>query len=133
MFVEFMPLAIAGTLLLSACATIITLRTWTHARRWRRLAREYGDQVQTIRQDLRGLCAGAVGIDARVARMEQETRRLKERQEQLELRDGGERLYAQAIRMVHKGAGTDELVTVCGLSRNEAELIAMMHRVDKAG
>ena len=34
---------------------------------------------------------------------------------------------SQAIRMVSRGAAIEDLVSLCGLSRNEAELIVMMH------
>ncbi len=128
-----------GTLLMLASAALaaasmaVALLAWRSVRRWRALAARYEAGLAELRQDVRGLCAGAVGLDERLARIEQSGRRLKERQEQLELRDGGERLYSQAIRMVQKGSKADELVSVCGLSRNEAELIIMMHSVDKAG
>lgn len=128
-----------NTLWILACTVLATvslavaLLAWASARRWRILAARYETGLVELRQDVRGLCAGAVGVDERIARIEQTGRRLKERQEQLELRDSGERLYSQAIRMVHKGSSPDELVSVCGLSPNEAELIMMMHSVDKAG
>lgn len=118
---------------LAAVSAALSLMAWASARRWRARAATYESALNELRQDVRGLCAGAVGLDARVAQIEQSGRRLKERQEQLELRDNGERLYSQAIRMVHKGCTIEELVEVCGLSRNEAALIMMMHSVDKAG
>jgi len=132
MFDQPTTLFIGAALLLSAVSIALALAAWSSARRCRALAARCREQLEGIRQDLRGLCAGAVGADERIARVEQTARRLRERQEQLELRDNGERLYSQAIRMVHRGADADELVSVCGLSRNEAELIVMMHSVDKA-
>ena len=127
------------TILIAACAVLaaisaaVSMTAWATARRWRARAAAYDTALTELRQDVRGLCAGAVGLDERIARIEQAGRRLKERQEQLELRDSGEPLYSQAIRMVHKGCGVDDLVSVCGLSRNEAALIMMMHSVDKTG
>ncbi len=100
--------------------------------RWRRRLIDQHAEVTELKEELRALCAGAVGADERVGRVEQRTRRLKERQERLESRDNGERLYAQAIRMARNGAGVDELISVCGLSSSEADLIVMMHRLDEA-
>lgn len=124
---------IYASALLAGVSLVVALLAWVAARRWRKRTAAYEAELLELRQDVRGLCAGAVGLDERIARIEQTGRRLKERQEQLELRDQGERLYSQAIRMVHKGCGVDELVSVCGLSPNEAELIIRMHSVDQAG
>ena len=48
------------------------------------------------------------------------------------LEGNNSRPYQQAIRMVHKGASVDEIMSICEMSRGEAELIVMMHRMDKA-
>lgn len=101
------------------------------ARRADRRLREHGQRLEALQEDVRALCAGAVGVDERMARMEHRARRLTERQEQIELRDNGDRLYAQAVRMVEKGAGADELVSVCGLSRGEAELMVRMQGLEQ--
>jgi hypothetical protein len=115
---------------------LVSLGLWAFAMlaivRWQRRVNQQEVICQSLKDDIRALCAGAVGLDQRVSSIEQRSRRLKERQEQLELRDNGERSYAQAIRMVHRGADVEELVSVCGLSRGEAELISMMHRMDEA-
>lgn len=113
-------------------STGVSVTAWLLLARWKARVRRCEQDLAAVKDDLRGLCAGAVGIDERLARLESRGRRLIERQEQLELRDQGERLYAPAIRMVHKGASVDELVSVCGLTRGEAELISMMHRLDEA-
>lgn len=125
-------LIVVALAVLAAVAFGVSVMSWRTARRWRGRAAALEAAIAEVRQDVRGLCAGAVGLDERIARIEQNGRRLKERQEQLELRDGGERLYNQAIRMVHKGCTIEELVEVCGVSRNEAALLMMMHSVDKA-
>ncbi len=35
--------------------------------------------------------------------------------------------YELAIRLARSGAGTEELVTACGMSRKEAEVVARLH------
>lgn len=121
--------ALIAALAVSLVLSVAALRS---LRYWRKRTRENEQLLNAVREDVRGLCAGAVGVDERIARTEQDTRRLRERQEQLELREGGERHYGQAAHMAKKGASIEELVEVCGVSRGEAELIAMMHRSDMA-
>ncbi|KAA3627662.1 MAG: DUF2802 domain-containing protein [Proteobacteria bacterium] len=91
-----------------------------------------GAEMNRVRQDLRALCAGAVGLGDRLRQLEREQRALADRHERLELKDPGERPYAQAIRLVHNGAPVREIAETCGLTRSEAELLTMLHSVDKA-
>lgn len=84
-----------------------------------------------IESELRAMTTAALGMDERISRLERRSRRIQERQEQLEVRDST-RPYDQAIRMVHKGSGIDEIMSLCDLSRGEAQLIQMMHSMDKA-
>ncbi len=84
-------------------------------------------QLDTLKNDINGLFAGAVGGDSRIHRLETRTRRIVERQEQLENSKHAERPYEQAIRMVHQGSKVEDLMAVCKLSRGEADLIMMVH------
>ncbi|GMU47734.1 MAG: DUF2802 domain-containing protein [Pseudomonadales bacterium] len=68
-----------------------------------------------------------VALEQRLRELETALEQLRGRLERGGLADHREQLYAQAIRMVHRGAVAAELVTLCGLSRSEAELIATMH------
>ncbi|PKM44178.1 MAG: hypothetical protein CVV05_10490 [Gammaproteobacteria bacterium HGW-Gammaproteobacteria-1] len=104
----------------------------------RRTAARQDAVLRTLQNDLRALCNAAVGMGDRVNQMERRLRQVAERQEALGLRqdqlnqeDPEARSYTQAIKMAHKGAAVDDLIEVCGLSRGEAELVAMMHRLGK--
>lgn len=66
-------------------------------------------------------------LERRVVILEDAVGRLREQGDRSALADHREQVYAQAIRMVSRGAGSHELISLCGLSRNEAQLIAMMH------
>lgn len=68
-----------------------------------------------------------LAMEQRLCELEAALEQLRGRLERSGLADHREQLYAQAIRMVHRGAVAAELVTLCGLSRSEAELIATMH------
>jgi hypothetical protein len=104
----------------------------------RRAAARQDAALRSLQNDLRALCNAAVGMGDRVNQMERRLRQVSERQEALGLRqeqlnqeDPEARSYTQAIKMAHKGAAVDDLIEVCGLSRGEAELVAMMHRLGK--
>ena len=86
------------------------------------------DRVKQMEQELGALCSASVGAGDHLMRLEQQVRRINERQNVLEMRPVGDRPYAQASELVHKGADIEELMEACGLTRGEAELLVMMHR-----
>ena len=90
------------------------------------------NQLTAIQNDVRALTTAAVSMGERVLEIERRQRRLAERQDQLDIYESANQPYEHAIRMAQNGTSIDELVNMCGLSRNEAELIHMMHRFDKA-
>ena len=94
--------------------------------------------LQTLQSDLRALCNAAVGVGERVNGLERRLRQLAQQQEELGLRQAQinqeepeQRSYSQAIKMAQKGASVDDMVDVCNITRGEAELVAMMHRLGK--
>jgi hypothetical protein len=85
-------------------------------------------EVETLKQTVSALCSSAVGVDKRVNRLERQGRDLEERQENIEQSSQqGEPPYSDAIRMVHAGAGPEQLVSELGISRDAADLIIMIH------
>ncbi len=87
--------------------------------------------TEALKNDVSALFSGAVGGDSRIYKLETRTRRIIERQEQLENNSNGERPYEQAIRMVQKGSSIDDLISICNLSKGEANLIMMIHGSQK--
>lgn len=101
---------------------------------WRRL-RILQSSLTTTQNDLRALGNAAIGVGERAAQVDRQVRLLAAQQAELGLRqerldNTDNRTFDQAIKMVRKGASVDELVEICGLSRGEAELVAMMHRIN---
>ena len=95
-----------------------------------RLVRE----LDLLRNDFNALCAGAVGVDKRVLRLEQRGRDLLQRQETIEQRHStSQRPYGEAIYQVQKGADATRLVEEFGLSRSEADLIVILHGMREPG
>lgn len=122
-------LAVLMALLLS-----IVLR---FASRTRKALQQQVQSQAMLQADLRALCNAAVQVGERVNRMERGLKALQQRQqelgvrqEQLALGDSPEPGFEQAIRLARKGSSVEELMEICNLSRGEAELISMMHRLD---
>jgi len=98
--------------------------------------------MQSLQRDLRALANAAVGVGGRVLEIERNQRKrpkIVTAKEQtpintapVELYTTSNQPYEQAIQMVQAGATVDDIVNVCGLSRSEADLVSMMHRLDKA-
>ena len=109
-------------------ALLVALHALRMARRERAaMARE----AESVRTDLRGLVSAALGVGERVMRLERQLSQLAERQDQLDLSDPAHQSYQQAIRMARRGTSMTELMEVCGLTRGEAELITMLHRLEE--
>jgi len=102
------------------------------ARRWQRQRAADEAAAKALQSDLGALSAVIAGLGSRLVRIEQQLQGVSERQDQLELRPGGERSYSHAIRMVQKGADVNELVASCGINRGEAELLLRVHGMAQA-
>ncbi len=96
--------------------------------------------IQSLQNDLRVLSSSAVAVGERVGRLDrlvgqlaQQQKELGLRQEQIDRSEPEDRSYAHAIKLAGRGAGIDELMEVCDLTRGEAELVAMMHRLERHG
>lgn len=92
-----------------------------------KMVREQQELTNKLKSDIAALFTGAVGEDAKIQKLESRTRRIIERQEQLENTKHSERPYEQAIRMVQQGSSCEDVMNVCNLSKGEADLIIMVH------
>lgn len=104
----------------------------------RRETRQRAAALQTVQNDLRALCNASMAMGERVRQAERQLQQLAEqqkafgaRQEELQRVDETGHGYEQAIKLAQKGASVDDLMDVCGLTRGEAELVAMVHRLGK--
>jgi len=126
---EFLPSllnAVAMLLLaLSAWAVVAVINKRLAAERAR--SDDLEQQLELVRQSIRGLTTGAVGVDRRVNRLEARERLLTERQETYEIQNAEDQPYGHAIRLVQQGAGIGRLVQELELSESEADLIVRLH------
>ena len=108
------------------------------ALRLRALWQQQQQSMETLQKDLRALCQSAVQVGGRVSRLEQGLKQLQQRQQELGMRqdkmiqpEPEARNFEQAIKLAQKGASIEELMDICDLSRGEAELMSMMHRLSR--
>ncbi len=90
-------------------------------------------KIEDLTANLNAICSGAVGVDRRVSKLERQGRDITSRQESMEAQTTDDRPYGEAINLVHKGADASRLVDELGLTQSEAELVAMLHGMDKTG
>lgn len=112
-------------------------------KRQRKLQELQALSMQSLQRDLRALANAAVGVGGRVLELERNQRKRPSvvKEEHLspvkssapvEFYGSSNQPYEQAINMAQTGASVSDIVNVCGLSQSEAELVNMMHRLDKA-
>jgi len=102
--------------------------------RQRRELEQARRQIESVSANLAALCSGAVGVDKRVARLEKVGRDFRVWQEREQSHDQGQggNSFGRAIQLVRSGATAGKLVEELGLSRNEADLIVMLHGMKEA-
>ena len=102
-------------------------------------------EIQSLESDLRALANAAVGVGSRVLKVERQLRtsvvatdslepasNKKDTSMLVDFYNSNNQPYDQAIRMAQTGVSVEDIMSVCGLSKSEVELICMMHRLDKA-
>ena len=131
---ELWPFVALLALILGVAATVAMM---LNARRLQQLMMEQRTSVEIVQKDLRALCNAAVQVGGRVNRLEQEIKVLQQRQQELGVRqdklvhpEPEARSFEQAIKLAQKGASVEELMDIYDLSRGEAELMSMMHRLN---
>lgn len=139
---QYFNLLTTSEWLLAAVAVVLVLSLFSFKRQ-RKQQQEQSLSMQALQRDLRALANAAVGVGGRVLEIERQQRKrpvIVATQEPvqtqaaapIEFYNSSSQPYEQAIRMVQTGASVDDIVNVCGLSKSEAELVSMMHRLDKA-
>lgn len=94
------------------------------------LLADQSEAIHVIQDDLGAMCQGALGVGEHLARLEESTQKLVQRQDHLEMQEAPERSYKQAIKMMRGGANVDQIMTDCGLARGEAELLLLTKNID---
>lgn len=130
---DYLSMAVAGTVVLVAVVLIWLLRQQHKLKQDYRLLAE---QLQRNNEDVAGLCSAAVAVDQHLAANEARLEGLIDSinayrapkpvsvASSIEDQPQG---YDDAIQKIRRGAGVDELVKDCGLTRDEAVLLIRLH------
>ncbi|MGR8929481.1 MAG: DUF2802 domain-containing protein [Gammaproteobacteria bacterium] len=127
----------AGAVLLFVLLAVVLVWLWREHRRLKQQFRTLAAQVQRSSDDLVGLCSAAIAVDKRLAASELRLDGLLENVVQMreppapmfidEPDEEQSQGYESAIERIHRGAGVEELVKTCGLTRDEAMLLFRLH------
>lgn len=123
---------IATVSVLFVLSVLVLVVTMTNLFRTQRTSQRLHQELTQLHSDMRALTTSSVGVGGRVLELERRLRRLAQRQEEFDIYESANQPYEHAIAMARKGADVKEIEDMCGVSRNEAELIQMMHRLEKA-
>ncbi len=114
--------------LLAFALALVAAVAMVRIRRLRARIASQNALLESLERNMQAVCLGAKGMGDAVARLEHKLKKLTERQDQIDMRDPDARVYHHAIALVGKGAGVGDLVSTCGLSREEAELVHLLHQ-----
>ena len=129
---ELAPLFQSELLLVGLCGCVLLIALWSIRRSTARM-HLMEKQLKQARNDLKALTTASIGVGGRVLELERRLRRLSEKQKkEVDMYDSANQPYDHAIDLAKQGMEVDEIATMCGISRNEAELIQMMNRFKQA-
>lgn len=116
--------------LLVLLVVVLQVPVWWKIIRLQRCARQQEAELQRLTNDMHSSGNVLASMDEYKLGVEQQLRRLAERQDQTDFREPVSPAYNHAIKLVQKGASIDELIATCGLVRGEAELLIRLHRLN---
>lgn len=104
----------------------------SHVRKSRKALAHQHNALSAMREDLRALFDSSVGVGERLQSLEQRYRHEAERERQDTMREAPtHENYTQAKSLVAQGAGVEEIMAACDLSRGEAELVFLLTKMER--
>jgi hypothetical protein len=118
---------------LAFCLVVLLRQQLRLSRLQRQLARpqEEGREFAELKTNVDAMLRCNRGVSDMLREHQRQIRQLQSRQEGLELQDSGLSRYRQAVTLIGKGADQEELISSCGLSRGEAELVAHIGQLQR--
>ncbi|MFK5984482.1 MAG: DUF2802 domain-containing protein [Pseudomonadota bacterium] len=80
-----------------------------------------------VMQDMQSMSNATYGIGKQINQINNQVKNIDARQDEIDIRDQGEKPIQQAIALLEKGSTIDEVMENCSLSRGEAELLFRIH------
>lgn len=106
----------------------VLLWQWHRQRKLQQTLEQLAARLESVENDQNALLDANLGMGKQMQEMLADLKDTREKQQQLEQRDLGALPYNEAMRLVAAGADADQLVTQCGLSRSEADLVLLLHQ-----
>ncbi|MDX1451880.1 MAG: DUF2802 domain-containing protein [Oleiphilaceae bacterium] len=82
--------------------------------------------IDSLSQEIQGISHGSMGVGRKALQLEKELETLKDQFEAFSKNDPAKVSYSEASRLVELGAGIEDLMNSCGISRPEAELVSAL-------
>jgi hypothetical protein len=95
-------------------------------------------QIQTqrisahVEDEITALNLASIGLGSRFLKLEKELQTLSAHVDEVHSQMQSNTPYAQAINLAQQGASAEDIIELCHISCNEAELLIMMHKKDQA-
>lgn len=122
-FQNWLPLALVSATLMLLLVQHIRLR-----KRLSALEQQQTQRYETLGRELQATSSTGVGMGRRLVAAEKQIRKLQLTLEDLRQNDPLRVPYDEASRLVGLGADIDDLMSTCGITRPEAELVSALHR-----
>lgn len=117
MSLELVPLISAVLVSLLAVYALVIKRSITLSER------NMSDLVDNMAEEVQGMSKSAIGVGRKVLELEKHISVLEAKIEEMQKNDPAKVSYSEAARLVELGAGIEDLMNTCGISRPEAELV----------
>lgn len=108
--------------ILLACQGLI------NSRRIDRVHRQLRENSENLVRELNATASGSAGVGNRVIVCERQLHELCALVDEMRQNDPLRVSYDEASRLVDLGAGVDDLMNTCGISRPEAELVSALRQ-----
>lgn len=120
--VEWMP-----WIMTASAFGLVLMHGWLQGRRIKALEARLRDCTESLGRDLHALNSGSIGMGRRLVACERDVQALRTSLEELRHNDPVRIAYDEASRLVELGAGVEDLMSTCGISRPEAELVSALN------
>lgn len=117
MSLELVPLISAFLVSLLAVYALVIKRSITLSER------NMSDLVDNMAEEVQGMTKSSIGVGRKVLELEKHIAVLEAKIEEMQKNDPAKVSYSEAARLVGLGAGVEDLMNTCGISRPEAELV----------
>ena len=118
MMMEMLIPAISGLLVCLMAAYVLLLK-----RSMNQTQQKNAELIDSLSKEIQGISHGSMGVGRKALQLEQELAGLREQLDAVMRNDPAKVSYSEAARLVELGAGIDDLMNSCGISRPEAELV----------